>query len=364
MDFDGSLTNYDNFFQASLASAGEARPGQQQAPYGKFFAVLAEPEHFSQFIQVVDLKKNQNLPLDKWRFMHYYSAFVYALRTTSAGAQFADHSHFDLFQAEDTQWKAALHELFANQEMVDEFKSSTERHMQSTFTQLALPTRLILNRLFQDHKGELEGLDFGCGLHIDMPMLASDYIPSGYTFPANDITTFNRPVPIGKGTGVDLVPANLEWVRACTSALASTPDRAAKIDRDLEQLIALRDADLKRFPAVEADIFEFTPETPVDFVLTKKMRYQYGAERQTDILDAINRSLKERGYWITTAEENYFTDGHEEYLQREDEEIWVYQKRNGQLVRITDEPVVKVSTQTGSISGFDMDFFGVSDGVN
>lgn len=350
--------NYADAAMSFLAKAGEPRKDQPLSPKQRFFIALAKPETFSRFLGIVDLNKKQSLFFDESQFIHYYSAFVYALRTTEEGRKFMQSQEFDLFDSREKQWDAALNLAFTNPHVLEEFRNSTERHMQTTFTRLAIPVRLILNRLFEN-KGEITGYDFGCGLHIDLPALASDYVPDGYHFPPNDIQRYNMPVAISCGYGLDLNPANIDWVRACTSALQPTAEKAAGIDQELEQLIGLRTTQSKRYPLVSGNLFEFTPKEPVDFVITKKMRYQHKEDNQAAIKDSISRTLREGGYWITVAEENYFRDGHVEYLRSEEEEIWVYQKRDGKLVRLTDYPVVEVSKKTSEISGFDTRFFGV-----
>jgi len=332
--------------------SSKAKYDKTISPRDKFASILSEPTYYSQLKTLFDPK----MEIDDWKLVHCYFAFIYALRTTAEGNKFIHDRCFDIYHAEKRHWEAALNTIFMVPSLSNEFKKCTERFMQSADTRLAIPVRLLLNRLFQ-HRAYLRGCDFGCGLHIDLPLLASDYLPPGYQFPDSDIQNYNYPVPLSVGIGIDLYPPDLEWVKVCTSSLALTKKKADVLDHELEYLLSLRMANVEKFSTVTADIFQFTSDKVVDFIITKKMRYQHGEDKQDLIKHAISRSLKEDGYWITIAEENYHTDGHAIYLKNETDEIWSYQKQKGILVRISDRPLIEVSRRSGIIVNYDTKVF-------
>lgn len=323
---------------------------QNQVPKQRFFSALSKSKYLSQFMDLIYVEINRAPKVNEWDIAHCFFALIYALKTTQV-------YNFDILQAREKQWNVVLKGLFTNNSILEVFKKGMEMYMQSMNVFLTIPVRLLLNRLFQKRK-KLKGYDFGCGLHIDLPILASDYLWPNYCFPPTKIQDYNYPVPISQGIGIDCNPANLEWVKTCTSALALTKEQANVIDRELDCLVNLRADNLEKFPSFQVNIFKFTPRILADFVLTKKMRYQHGEDKQILIKELINVSLKNGGYWITVAEENYFTDGHTKYFEKTNDEIWVYQKQNDKLILLCDHPLIKVSRCSGEISYYDAAFFG------
>lgn len=341
---------YSARVQDTLAMKGRGAFEPNRSALSKFYQTISQPDIFKKFASVVDVEKRYDGLSTGWQ-SHYFAAFNYALRTTAQGKQLAARVGFDPFGSSAEVWKSTVDAVFVDEQILNEFKLSLDRKMQSSAPHLASPVKLILNKLFVG-KTDLIGYDFGCGLHIDLPFIASDLSQIRVDKPLNK---YNHPVSITKGIGVDLHPANEEWVRVCTALFARNAVEAAKVDAEFSQLVKLRESQPAAYPTIRASILDFEPAEQSDFLLTKRMRYQYNADDQENIKKSIFRALKDGGYWITVAEEEYIPYYTDRGLKEDN--IWVYQKKGDQLVRLTEKPVIGIERSSGKISSFDQNFF-------
>jgi len=334
-----------------LKKIGETNKKQPRISRHNFFTALSNLNLFILLTQTVNLCDRRYHPTEKWQFLqqflHYYSSFIFVLKSTDTGKQYMIRNNFNIDTSLIEEWAQALLFLFEDSMTKKAFQCCTEKRMQSLFPELAIPVRLILNRLF-DRDTRLFGYDFGCGLNFDLPLLASDYLPYGYRLPKNSIKKFNYPVNIDKAIGIDLQEPDIEWARVCSSPV---------IERDIPTYIRLRDSYPNRFVFQKGDILDFLPENPADFVITKRMRYQFLKKDQRKIKKSIFKSLRNGGYWITVGEEDYFKKQYSHYLWSENSEVWIYQKSGRGLIKIGNKPAIEYSQKNRQITDFDIDFF-------
>lgn len=324
---------------------------QVLTPRHTFFKALMNPNLLALFISSIGLQaKNEHF--DEWQcmqdFLRYYSSFIFTLKTTKSGNEYMASHRFSIHKSSSIQWGKAIKASLGHLEMKKVFIKCAQKRMQSLFPELTIPVRLILNRLFQDKK-ELFGYDFGCGLNIDLPLLATSYLPYRYKMP-HELKKYDHSVHIGKATGIDIHKPDLEWAKVCSSS---------EVNRDINNYIRLSSSfpNPDSFAFKQSDIFRFRPDYLADFIITKRMRYQFLEKDQSKIIASISRSLRTGGYWITVGEEDYFSKPNLSYFQSEKSEIWVYQKKPKGLLKITNQPVVEFSQKSRQIVDFNKKFF-------
>jgi len=320
-------------------------------PRHKFFKALIDPSLLALFISSIGLR-TKNEYFDEWQcmqdFLRYYSSLIFTLKTTKQGNKYIVSHNFDIHKASSIKWGNAIKALLGNFEMKKVFIKCAQKRMQSLFPELTTPIRLILNRLFQDKK-ELFGYDFGCGLNIDLPLLVTSYLPYRYKIP-HELKRYDHPVHIEKAIGVDIHKPDLEWAKVCSSS---------EVNRDINKYIRLSSSfpNPDSFAFKQSDIFKFRPDYLADFIITKRMRYQFLEKDQSKIIASISRSLRIGGYWITVGEEDYFSKPNLSYFQSTKSEIWVYQNKTKGLLKITSHPVIEFSQKSRQIVDFNKQFF-------